>query len=195
MSTAEPAPYITEDEYLAFDRAAEIRHELVNGQFVAMSGGTRRHSLIAMNVGAHLREQLRGRGCRAYTSDLRVKVAATGAFFYPDVSVACGETNAPGEPDDVLTEPTVIVEVLSPSTEGFDRGAKFAHYRYLQSLQHYVLVAQDRISVEVYTRDGAAWRLEVGERLETVLPLAAVGCELRVSEAYLAAEPEAAPGA
>lgn len=192
MSAAEPRPDVTEEGYLAFERAAECKHDLVNGRILERPGATAHHCQIAVNVMVQLARQLRGGPWRLYDSSLRVKVAPTGAFLYPDLSVACGNAGVAGEPNDVLPNPTVLVEVLSPSTEAFDRGAKFAHYRCLASLRHYVLIATDRVSVEVYTREGEDWRLTLAERLDAIVPLSGLGCELRAAEVYLDAEPAVA---
>jgi Uma2 family endonuclease len=143
---------LTEAEYLEIERTAEWKSEFFNGEMFAMAGATPEHVLIAGNVAAELRLQLRGRPCRVYPVDLRVKVSDTGLYTYPDVVVVCGEPRFDELRGDTLLNPTLIVEVLSSSTEAYDRGDKFAHYRRLDSLQEYVLVAQDRCRIERFLR-------------------------------------------
>src|SRR5437870_1310644 len=130
------------EEYLALEREAEYKSEYVDGFIIAMSGTSRRHSLIAGNVFAAIHAAIRGRPCEVHTSDLRVKVTATGLYTYPDVVALCGEPRFEDEVLDTLLNPDVIVEVLSESTEAYDRGKKAARYRRLESLQEYVLIAQ-----------------------------------------------------
>src|SRR5438105_11912 len=146
--------FFTAEQYLALEREADYKSEYVNGQIYAMSGASREHNLIAFNLITALGTQLRGRPCEGYGGDMRVKVSPTGMYTYPDVSVVCGEPHFDDAQLDTLTNPTVIIEVLSPSTELFDRGGKFAHYRTLQSLSDYVLVAQDKMQVEHFVRSG-----------------------------------------
>jgi Uma2 family endonuclease len=129
-------------EYLALERAAEHRHEYVSGRVYAMTGASREHNVIATNTSRALGNQLSGRPCETYQSDMRVKVSETGMYTYPDVVVACGTPAFEDAYVDTLLNPTVIIEVLSPSTEAYDRGEKFAHYRRLPSLREYLLIAQ-----------------------------------------------------
>lgn len=183
---AEPVrrPYVTAAEYLAFERAAEERHEYIDGEIVAMAGGTSEHSLIAANLVAELRAALRERPCRAYSSDLRVKIESSQSYTYPDVSVVCGPPRFEDAKRDVLLNPLAIFEVLSDSTEGYDRGEKFAHYRTVPSLADYVLVSQRSALVEHYHRQAdGTWLLRAlgpGERLV----LESLG-EVAVDEIYL----------
>jgi Uma2 family endonuclease len=141
-----------------------------------MAGASRQHNLITFNFGAELGAQLKDRPCEAYSSVMRVLIGPTGLYTYPDVVAVCGEPRFADSELDTLLNPTLIVEVLSPSTEGYDRGLKFAHYRRLESLREYVLVAQDRVSVERYTRQGEDWVLSALTRPEDVLRLDSVGC-------------------
>src|SRR5436305_1067989 len=124
--------HYTADQYLALEREAEYKSEYINGEIYAMSGASREHNLIAVNLVRELSSQMRGRPCEVYGSDMRVKVAPTGMYTYPDVSVACNEPHFDDRQLDTLTNPTVIIEVLSPSTEAYDRGVKFLHYRKLE---------------------------------------------------------------
>ncbi|HEX4953460.1 MAG TPA: Uma2 family endonuclease [Thermoanaerobaculia bacterium] len=184
---AEPAVQhrVTPEEYLAFERAAPERHELIDGEVVAMSGGTRRHALIAGKLIRVLGNALLGRPCDVFGSDLRVRIPASDLYTYPDVSVVCGESRLEDEQDDTLENPLVIFEVLSDSTESYDRGEKFARYRTLPSLAEYVLVSQKRPLVEHFQRQGdGSWLLRTFEAGES-MPLPALGCELAVDEIYL----------
>src|SRR5262249_9988400 len=142
--TAQPKPYITEAEYLELERASASKHEYLAGEIFAMTGASEQHNLIASNVTATLHRQRRGRSCRVYPSDMRIKVTQTGLNTYPDITVVCGppEFTDPTKRD-TLINPMVIIEILSPSTERYDRGLKFQNYRTIPSLQEYILIAQD----------------------------------------------------
>jgi len=181
-------PLYTAEEYLALERAADHKSEFINGRVYAMAGASRSHVLITTNVAGELRSRLRGHGCRTYSADLRVLIDSTGTYTYPDVAIVCGNPEFRDDGHlDTLTNPTLIVEVLSPSTEGYDRGAKFAHYRRLASLQEYVLIAQDRVSVERYTRRGEDWIIRPTDELtdrNDILHLASVACDLPLAEVY-----------
>ena len=142
---------MTYAEYVAFDGAADARHEYVNGRVYAMAGGSPEHARLAVAVSGDLRVALRGKPCVPFSSDLRVRVAATGRATYPDVTFVCGKLER--DTGDAVTNPTVIVEVLSDSTEGEDRGDKWAHYQRIPSLREYVLVSQKAARVEVFSRD------------------------------------------
>jgi Uma2 family endonuclease len=139
-------------EYIAPEAKSEIRHEFLNGDVFAMAGGTPEHSVLA---GATIRElgvALRGRPCHVFTSDLRVRVAATGLVTYPDVTVICADLESHPEDRSTILNPLVLVEVLSDSTEAYDRGAKAAHYRRIDSLREYVLISQNEPRIEVFRR-------------------------------------------
>lgn len=177
------APRLSYSEYLAMERTSETKHEYVNGAVYAMAGGTTEHGRLAMSLGRLLGNALDGRRCVTFSSDVRVRISATGRSTYPDLSVVCGGLErAPDDPD-AITNPTVIVEVLSDSTEGSDRGDKFAHYRRLPSLQQYVLVSQTAPRIEVFTRQGEAWVLTEATAGET-LRLASLDIALAVDEVY-----------
>lgn len=178
-----PAFEMSRAEYVARSPEWALKHEFINGQVFAMGGGTLRHGVIINNVGAALRALLRGRPCRPASSETRVYVPATGASLYPDASVICGRFET--DPDDphAVTNPVAVVEVLSPSTADYDRGAKFEHYRRLASLRHYVLVDQDTPHVTVLERVDEGWlRRDLGEG--DVVSLHAVGVALPVAEIY-----------
>lgn len=184
MSSVVRKPRLSAQDYLALERKAETKSEFVNGVVYAMSGASRKHNLVAGNAFGLLHAQLRGRRCEAYTGDMRVKISDTGAYLYPDVVVACGDIQFEDAEVDTLLNPTVVIEVLSPTTEAFDRGAKFGHYRQIPSLQEYVLIAQDRSSVQRYLRHGDAWLwVELTEPEET-LELPSIGCQLPLSAVY-----------
>jgi len=181
---ASPKSRYTAEEYLALERKAEYKSEFVNGMIIAMAGVSRSHSLILVNLSREVSRQLLGRPCETYTSDMRVRVSPTGLYTYPDLAAVCGEALFDDEHVDTLLNPTVIVEVLSPSTEAYDRGEKFAHYRRLESLKEYVLVSQDKVRIEYFVRHGAQWLLsEAGGPDETVR-LESIGCEFVLRDVY-----------
>jgi Uma2 family endonuclease len=179
---------VTPREYLQRERAAEERHQLVDGEVFAMAGASRAHNLIGLNLGSELRAQLKGRPCEVYATDMRVAVEARGLYTYPDVVVVCGEPRFLDAERDTLLNPTVLIEVLSPSSERFDRGRKFAQYRSLPSLREYVLVAQDECRVERYTRRGEEWVLTEFTRAEDGLNLESIGCAVPLREIYARVE-------
>ena len=173
----------TYDEYLAFERSANTRHEFFDGEIYAMAGGTPTHAAISVNVSSLLREQLRGRGCQAYSSDLRIRVLETGLATYPDVTVVCGQRELDPEDRNTITNPVLLVEVLSPSSAAYDRGEKLEHYKRIPSLREVVLVAHDERLIEVWQRAGdGAWSRREARRGS--LTLASVPCTLAVDEVY-----------
>lgn len=183
MTTA-PKPRVSYAEYAKREASSETKHEYFDGEVFAMAGGTPEHAELAMRVGAALGRQLADRTCRVYSSDLRVHVPATGLGAYPDVSVVCGPLERDPEDENAITNPTVVLEILSDATEAFDRGDKFASYRALSSLREYVLVSQKRPRVEVFARasDGR-WVLTTAGPGESVT-LASIGCVLEVDAVY-----------
>jgi Uma2 family endonuclease len=183
-AAAQPRRY-TPEEYLALEREAEYKSEYVNGCIYAMAGASRAHILITGNIGGELRARLRGSPCETYTNDMRVKVSPTGMYAYPDVAVVCEEPLFEDGHVDTLLNPVLIVEVLSASTEAYDRGDKFAHYETVPSLREYILVAQNRPRIERYVRqpDGQ-WLRSVATGLQDTIHLAAIGCDLPLAEVY-----------
>ncbi|CAN94031.1 hypothetical protein sce3871 [Sorangium cellulosum So ce56] len=182
----EPARRIvwTYAEYLEQERASPTKHEFLNGEIFAMAGGTPEHARLCANVIAEIRAQLRGRPCVVYSADLRVRVQATGLATYPDVSVVCGRLERDIEDKDAALNPIVLVEVLSESSEAYDRGQKFAHYRRIPSLREYVLVSQHEQRIEVFHRnEDDSWTLREARAGEGA-HLEAVGCALSVDEIY-----------
>lgn len=175
---------LSEAEYLEFERASPEKHELAGGEIFAMSGGTFEHSAVTANIIGEARNGLGDKSCRVLESNMRLRVPATGSYVYPDASIFCGRPEFTDDKRDTLTNPRLIVEVLSDSTEAYDRGDKFAGYRSIPSLEEYVLASQKRPRIEVFTRqpDGS-WSLRIygpGERAV----LASVGCSLDVDKIY-----------
>ncbi len=182
---AHPQPRLSPEEYLAFERESETKHEYLDGEIFAMSGASRRHNLISLNVGAQFWNQFRNRSCESYTSDMRVRIPATGLYTYPDVVVVCEEPTFDDGELDTLTNPTLLVEVLSPSTADYDRGAKFGHYRTIPSLREVLFIAQDEVHVVHYRRqDDDTWLLVETRDLEGTVELPKVGASLSVAEVY-----------
>ncbi len=175
---------MTAEEYLALDRAAEFRSEFLNGEIIAMSGGSMRHSGLQINLAVEVQTALRGSSCQAFNSDLRVRVSPR-VYTYPDLTVVCGRPMLAGDREDILLNPTAVFEVLSPSTEYYDRIVKFQHYRGIESLQDYILVAQDQIRVEQYTRgDASTWTLRDYQHAEDVLRIASIGVSVPLAGIY-----------
>jgi Uma2 family endonuclease len=180
-----PETFLTEAEYLAQERRAEHKSQYYRGEVFAMAGATRRHNLIAMNVGTSLSNQLRERDCEVYPSDMKVKVSPTGLYTYPDISVTCENPEFVDAVSDVLLNPRLIVEVLPDSTEAYDRGPKFEQYRQLASLKDYLLVAQKRMHAELYARQASgSWLLTEFRQPEQEIILESVGCRIRLAELY-----------
>ena len=174
----------TAEEYLELERQAEYKSEFVEGEIFAFAGATRAHNLIALNCGAELRQQLKGKLCETYANDMRVQLSESRRYFYPDVVVVCGEAKFVDD-NDTLTNPTFVIEILSPSTENYDRGEKFRQYRTLVSLQTYILVSQHEPLVEVFERqEDGRWMLTELSDLDSSLPLPSIGCKLRLEEIY-----------
>ncbi len=171
-------------EFLAREGASEPRHEFLDGQVFAMAGGSPEHGALAAAVIGELRSALRGTPCRVFSSDVRVRIEATGLSTYPDASVVCGQLETAALDKDAITNPILLVEVLSDSTEAYDRGAKAAHYRRIPSLREYVLVDQKEPRVEIYRRNEQG-RFELFEvTLGQPLELGSVGVTLDVRAIY-----------
>lgn len=180
-----PITKVSEEQYLAIDRAAEVRSEFFNGEMFAMAGGSMRHSALQANIISELHGALRGTGCREFTSDFRVRVVPGRMYAYPDVTVVCGTALLADERQDILLNPTVIFEVLSPSTEQYDRGVKFRYYRGIESLTDYILVDQNQIRVEQYTRgDANTWTLHDYQRLDEELIINSIKIRLPLARIY-----------
>ncbi len=182
---AEPKPTFTETEYLVLERNSAIRHEYYAGEIFAMVGASEAHNLIVTSTVFSLYGQLCARPCHIYSNDMRVWVAATGLYSYPDLIVVCGESRFTDDTFETLANPTVIIEVLSDSTERYDRGKKFQHYRALTSLREYLLIAQDAAHIEHFAREGdGSWRLTEAESDAAMVHLPTIGCTLSLAEVY-----------
>ena len=176
---------LTEAEYLAIERAAEFKSEFFDGEMFAMAGGTPRHSLISTNLAAEFNNRLRAGLCVPYNADLRIKIEATGLCAYPDLSVICGPLEFAEGTNDTVLNPTVIVEVLSDSTEAYDRGKKFEHYRHIGSLREYLLVSQKEPRIEQFIRqpDGR-WLLNEAAGPEAKVELPALHIAISLAEVF-----------
>lgn len=178
-------PTVTAEEYLAADRAASFRSEFVNGEVFAMSGGRLAHAQLILQVGRELANALEDGPCIVTVSEMRLQVASGETYVYPDVMVVCGEPVYGEGHRDILTNPSVVVEVLSESTEKWDRGGKFAQYRRVASLREYVLVSQDAMRVEWFTREGdGAWTYREAVGPEGVVRLEGLGVSLGLGRVY-----------
>lgn len=183
--TAQPKQYFSSEEYLAFERSSDEKHEYYAGHIFAMAGGSARHNRIAGSTYATLYNQLRQRKCNVYPSDMRVKMPQTGLYTYPDITIVCGHEQFEDTKEDTLLNPTIIIEVLSPSTEKYDRGRKFQHYRSLLSLREYVLISQNSYRVERFARQtDNTWVFSEAIGREDMLELQAVQAVLKLSEVY-----------
>ena len=188
--------FLTPEQYLEIERKAEFKSEYYQGEMFLMGGAREAHNLIVFNLAGVIGVQLRKRRCRAYVNDMRVCVNATGMYTYPDAVVVCGEPQFLDETRDTLLNPSLIVEVLSPSTEFCDRVRKFEHYRAVQSVSEYLVVSSERVSAELYTRqpDGR-WLLTTASRMEDSLDLQSVGVHLALADLYEKVEFPAPPAA
>ncbi len=175
---------LTFHEYLTRERIASSKSEFYRGQIFAMAGGSVRHNKISGNVFANLRSQLRGTTCRPFNSDQRIHIGANGLATYPDVSLVCGELEVDAEDVDAITNPIVIFEVLSKTSESYDRGKKFDFYRQLDSLREYILISQEEAQVERFVRqDDGSWNLTLFKGLESELKLQSL-CSLPLAVIY-----------
>jgi Uma2 family endonuclease len=183
--SAQPQPRLTPEEYLAFDRAAPIRYEYYDGQMWAMAGGSYHHANIIDDTTGELYVALKGGPCEVTSSELRVCISPAGLYTYPDLLAVCGEPKFLDGHNDTLLNPTLIIEVLSPSTELHDRKFKAAQYRKIESVQEYALIAQEEPRVEVYRRQpGGAWLLTEFEGLAASCRFESVNCTLALSDIY-----------
>ena len=184
MSSLAAQTILTPEEYIALERKATLKSEYLNGEILAMSGASNAHNLITLDIATELNIQLREKDCLVYANDMRVRTSPTGAYFYPDVAVVCNRPVFEDNVFDTLLNPIIVVEVLSPSTEAYDKGEKFAHYQELTSLREYILVSQNRTRVEQYRLIKTQWVQTEFHRQEDVVPLASIGCELRLQDIY-----------
>ena len=194
MATPQSRIYFTEEEYLAIERSSEERHEYIDGRIFAMAGESDQHGEICVNLIGHLFAQLSGKPCRARSQNTKVRSGPEpkpsqnpeGFYSYPDVLIVCGERKFHDKYQDVLLNPNVIIEVLSKSTEAFDRGEKFIRYRiWLPPLSDYILVSQDKPMIEHYRRQSdGEWVLSTLDGLGAVLKIESIGCSLKLSDVY-----------
>lgn len=184
--TAQTAAKITPQEYLIAERKSDIKHEYGQGETLAMAGATEAHNLIVANVVGELRNQLKKLPCKLYPNDMRVRIPRGNSYKYPDVVVVCGKAQFEDDHHDTLLNPTVLIEVLSPSTEAYDRGTKFREYRTIDSLQAYLLISQDKPLIEMYTRqeNSASWLFSDAAGSDAMLELSPVDCRLALAEVY-----------
>ncbi|KJH72444.1 Uma2 family endonuclease [Aliterella atlantica] len=173
--------YISFPDYLKAEESSKVRHEYLNGQIFAMTGGSREHNLITLNIGTRLRTHLRGKSCQVFVSDMKVRIEKDDVTYYPDVVVTC---NPQDREKFFLTKPCLIVEVLSPSTESIDRREKLMAYRKLEDLQEYVIVSQDNVEVEIYQKDPQGnWSRQILGRND-LINLNSVDLQLAMTEVY-----------
>jgi Uma2 family endonuclease len=184
---SQPSARLTEEQYLCLERAAESKSEFHDGQMFAMAGGSPNHSLLANTVGSLLHRQVPP-GCRTFNADLRIKVAPAGLYTYPDCSVICGELEYAGDQRDTVLNPLLIVQVLSPSTEGYDRAKKFELYRTIASFQEYLIVHQDRHHVEHHSKqEDGSWLLREKMGAGASVTITRLGVHILLSELYASA--------
>ncbi len=187
--SSNPKTLLTEEEYLAIERQAEFKSEYLAGEMFAMAGASRRHNRIVTNLVANLDNQLRERPCNVYSNDMRLKVQSTGLFTYPDVVVTCGEEKFADGENDILLNPLIIVEVLSDSTEAYDRGKKFESYQSIESLKEYLLVSQNSRRVEQFVRQsGKNWTYSEAHEPGETIKIQSIECELELEDIYLKVE-------
>lgn len=175
---------ITPEEYLEAERASETKHEYYDGEIFAMAGVSENHVLIVGNTFASLHSQLRKRPCKAYSNDMRTRAIGKRFYTYPDIVVVCGTPKFEDNVFDTLINPTVLIEVLSASTEKYDRHEKFWHYRHIESLQEYLLISQGSVQIEHYIRQNGEWVLRDVSELDTVIKLDSVDCTLALADVY-----------
>jgi len=177
--------FIFESEYLEMEEISEIKHEYYQGEIFAMAGASEKHNLIVTNVITALNTQLKKRPCRVYPGNMRLKIEETGLYTYPDVMAVCGEREFSNEKKNTLLNPDVIIEVLSDSTEGYDRGEKSRHYRQIDSLKEYILISQNFRRIERYSRNhDHKWLLTESDKTDGIILLENIGCELSIPEVY-----------
>ena len=191
MSTLTAQTYLTPEEYLTWERKQPFKNEYHNGQIIAMSGASRAHNRITVDLTIQLGNQLMNSECEVFASEMRVRTSPEISYFYPDVIVVCGEPRFEDDTFDTLLNPIVLIEVLSPSTAAFDRGEKFEYYKQLASLQEYILISQNSVRVEHYYRQETQWIHNTFQRPEEVLSLASIECEVPLRAIYRRVIPDA----
>ena len=183
--SAIPKTKLTPQDYLDFERKTEIKHEYFDGEIFAMAGAKFNHNKIVGNLTGLCWQALKGKDCSVLPADMRVFVPATGLYTYPDLVVVCGEPEFQDEVFDTLLNPVLLIEVLSDSTEGYDRGKKFQHYRSIESLNEYILVSQDEARIEKYVKHGDGfWLLSEAVGLNSAIEFSSIECRIPLSEVY-----------
>lgn len=183
----EPQRQWSFEEYLAYDRKSDTKHEYFQGEIFAMAGASWQHNAINTSITAALHSQVRAHGCNLFANDMRVHIPTTSLSTYPDLVIVCGELEFEDESVDTLINPTLLLEILSPSTADYDRGKKFAHYRTLPSLATYVMVAQEEVAVEVFERQAEnQWVFSEFQSLKDTVKLPSINARLDLAEIYAA---------
>ncbi|MGI8468594.1 MAG: Uma2 family endonuclease [Pyrinomonadaceae bacterium] len=186
MALAKTHPVFSVENYLDFERVQLDRHEFLDGSVYAMAGESPNHSTICFNLNTIIGLQLRRTRCRGFSPNIKIATNEKGLFSYPDLAVICGQPTFYDNTKDVITNPTAIVEVLSPSTENYDRGEKFLRYtNQIETLQTYILISQDKPLIEIFSRqENGGWESEIIEGMESVLKIDSIECEVVLSELY-----------
>lgn len=183
--SAIPKTKLTSKDYLEFERNSEIKHEFFDGEIFAMSGAKRNHNKVTTNLSGLVWQHLKGKNCESYSNDMRVFVPKSGLYTYPDLVVVCGKPQFQDNVFDTLLNPVLLIEVLSDSTESYDRGKKFQHYRSIESLQEYVLVSQNEARIEKYVRHGDGfWLLSEAVGTDSEIEFTSIECRIALSEVY-----------
>ncbi len=184
MSSLSAQTLFTAEEYLDLERKATFKSEYLSGQIYAMSGASLTHTRITLDLATELNIQLKEHECEVVTNDMRVKTTPIISYFYPDIVVFCGEPEFEDISFDTLLNPVIIIEVLSPSTEEYDRGEKFDYYKQISSLKEYILVSQDKVSVEHYRLQDTQWTKDVFHTRKDMLTLPSIKCQLTLEDIY-----------
>lgn len=184
MALPQPKTYYSPEEYLTLERAAEFKSEYFNGEIIAMAGESLNHGRIKADTLKIIGRQLAGKDCEDFTSDTKVRTPGLNVFGYPDIVIVCGQILYHDQFQDVILNPKVIIEVLSPSTELYDRGEKFASFRQLESLTDYLLISQDKVRIEHYVRHGKFWLLSEESDLANSIAIESIECTLPLNEVY-----------
>ncbi len=173
------------EEYLAYERKAEIRSEYINGEIFAMAGASRNHNRILSNLVRVLGNQLIDKPCSVYSSEMKVKIGKANKYAYPDIVVACDIEEFEDGNEDILLNPIVIIEILSDSTEAYDRGLKFFHYQFIDSLREYILISQKLCRIEVFRRQNNSWLYSEIHSIKDVIDISSIECRLAMQDVYL----------
>jgi Uma2 family endonuclease len=180
-----PKSKMTPQEYLEFERKSAEKHEYFDGEIFLMVGAKRRHNVIVLNFGSEIRQKLKGRSCEGYANDMRVSIPNIGLYTYPDLVVVCGEPNFQDDVFDTLLNPILIIEVLSETTENYDRGKKFQHYRTIETLHEYVLVSTDEARIEKFEKTGNGfWFLSEAVGIDSEIELTSIEARIQLAEIY-----------